>query len=144
MRALFLTHNYPRFQGDPVGSFVLLKIVDVACGLRVTEADEYDGLDITQHGERGYNLEEEFGGTVVDTTGRAEVATLKGLRYTDRAFLEAVRQALPRMRFKPAEIRGRRVRQLVQQAFAFEVGPGAPSMQPRGETWPPRRTRPPR
>jgi Amt family ammonium transporter len=52
-----------------VGSFVLLKIVDVACGLRVTESDEYDGLDITQHGERGYNLEEEFGGTVVDTTG---------------------------------------------------------------------------
>jgi Amt family ammonium transporter len=49
-----------------VGSFILLKITDLACGLRVTEADEYDGLDITQHGERGYNLEEEFGGTVMD------------------------------------------------------------------------------
>jgi Amt family ammonium transporter len=49
-----------------VGSFILLKVTDVATGLRVTEADEYDGLDITQHGERGYNLDEEFGGTVMD------------------------------------------------------------------------------
>jgi ammonium transporter, Amt family len=49
-----------------VGSFILLKITDVVCGLRVSEAEEFDGLDITQHGERGYNLEEEFGGTVLD------------------------------------------------------------------------------
>ena len=49
-----------------VGAFILLKITDVLVGLRVTEADEFDGLDITQHGERGYNLEEEFGGTVMD------------------------------------------------------------------------------
>jgi Amt family ammonium transporter len=49
-----------------VGSFILLKIVDLVMGLRVSESDEYDGLDITQHGERGYNLEEEFGGTVMD------------------------------------------------------------------------------
>jgi Amt family ammonium transporter len=52
-----------------VGSFVLLKITDVATGLRVAEADEYDGLDISQHGERGYNLEEEFGGTLVNESG---------------------------------------------------------------------------
>jgi Amt family ammonium transporter len=52
-----------------IGSFILLKITDVISGLRVTEADEFDGLDITQHGERGYNLEEEFGGTVVSDGG---------------------------------------------------------------------------
>ena len=46
-----------------VASFVLLKIVDVATGLRVTESDEYDGLDITQHGESGYNLEDAFSAT---------------------------------------------------------------------------------
>ena len=55
-----------------VGAFVLLKIVDVAMGLRVTEAEEYDGLDITQHGESGYNLEDAFGGTF----GGAATATL--------------------------------------------------------------------
>jgi ammonia channel protein AmtB len=27
-------------------------------GLRVTEAEEYEGLDLNQHGEVGYNLEE--------------------------------------------------------------------------------------
>jgi TonB family protein len=83
---------------------------------------------------------------VVDTSGRADVTTLKGLEFTDHAFLEAVRQALPRMRFKPAEIRGRRVRQLVHQTFAFEIRPGIPSRHPRADSWPPPmpRTRPPR
>ena len=49
-----------------VGTFILLKITDVATGLRVTESDEFDGLDLSQHGERGYNFDEEFGGTVLD------------------------------------------------------------------------------
>jgi Amt family ammonium transporter len=49
-----------------VGSFILLKITDVVSGLRVTESDEFDGLDLSQHGERGYNFDEEFGGTVLD------------------------------------------------------------------------------
>jgi hypothetical protein len=46
-----------------VGSFVLLKLVDAITGLRVNEADEYDGLDLSQHGESGYNLEDAFGGS---------------------------------------------------------------------------------
>jgi len=49
-----------------IGAFILLKITDVLCGLRVNEADEFDGLDLTQHGESGYNFEAEFGGAVVD------------------------------------------------------------------------------
>jgi Amt family ammonium transporter len=48
-----------------VGSFVLLKLVDAVLGLRVSEADEYDGLDLTQHGESGYNLEDAFSATFV-------------------------------------------------------------------------------
>jgi ammonium transporter, Amt family len=39
-------------------SFAILAILNVTIGLRVTEADEYDGLDLTQHGEAGYNLED--------------------------------------------------------------------------------------
>ena len=57
-----------------IGAFILLKITDVVCGLRVTESDEFDGLDITQHGERGYNLDEEFGGTVLNEGGHGSVA----------------------------------------------------------------------
>jgi ammonium transporter, Amt family len=49
-----------------VGSFILLKIVDAVVGLRVSESDEYEGLDLSQHGESGYHLEEEFPGTVID------------------------------------------------------------------------------
>jgi len=40
-----------------VGTFVLLKIIDLAIGLRVSEEQEIEGLDITQHGEEAYNLE---------------------------------------------------------------------------------------
>ncbi len=36
---------------DAVVSFILLKVVDWAIGLRVTEEEEREGLDITQHGE---------------------------------------------------------------------------------------------
>jgi len=41
-----------------VGSLILLKIVDLAVGLRVTEDDEFEGLDLTQHGEAGYHMED--------------------------------------------------------------------------------------
>jgi len=37
-----------------VGTFVILKVLDVTMGLRVSQADETKGLDITQHGEEGY------------------------------------------------------------------------------------------
>jgi len=40
-----------------VGTIVLLKIVDMITGLRVTGEEEEAGLDITQHGEEAYNLE---------------------------------------------------------------------------------------
>src|SRR5882757_8519225 len=39
-----------------VGTIVLLKITDMVTGLRVTEDQEIEGLDITQHGEEAYNL----------------------------------------------------------------------------------------
>ena len=40
-----------------VGSLVVLKIVDASIGLRVTAEHETQGLDLSQHGEEGYNLE---------------------------------------------------------------------------------------
>ncbi|MBC7431198.1 MAG: ammonium transporter [Rubritepida sp.] len=35
-----------------VTTFILLKIVDVVVGLRISEEEEREGLDVTQHGER--------------------------------------------------------------------------------------------
>ncbi len=40
-----------------VGTLVLLKIVDMLIGLRVPPADEHEGLDLSQHGEEGYDWE---------------------------------------------------------------------------------------
>jgi ammonium transporter, Amt family len=38
-----------------VAAFICYKIVDVVVGLRVSEEDEREGLDITSHGETAYN-----------------------------------------------------------------------------------------
>lgn len=37
-------------------SYVLLKLLDAIVGLRISEEDETQGLDITEHNERGYDL----------------------------------------------------------------------------------------
>jgi Amt family ammonium transporter len=49
-----------------VGAYVLFKLVDVVIGLRVSESEEYDGLDLSQHGESGYNLEDAYSATLAD------------------------------------------------------------------------------
>jgi Amt family ammonium transporter len=36
------------------GTFILLKIIDLTVGIRVSPQDELQGLDVTQHGEEGY------------------------------------------------------------------------------------------
>jgi len=58
---------------------------------------------------------------VVDTSGRAEMKTFKSLKSDHDLFTAAVRTALPQMKFYPAEVGGRKVKQLVQQAFKFAV-----------------------
>jgi len=37
-------------------SFIILKVLDILIGLRVTEDEETEGLDVVLHDERGYNL----------------------------------------------------------------------------------------
>lgn len=58
---------------------------------------------------------------VVDTAGRVDVSTFKVIHSTHELFTSAVRSALPRMRFFPAEASRGRVRQLVQQPFSFAI-----------------------
>jgi len=41
---------------DAVITFIILKVLDLVMGLRVTEEQETEGLDIALHDERGYNL----------------------------------------------------------------------------------------
>ncbi len=58
---------------------------------------------------------------VVDTDGLADSASLRVLASSHPAFTEALRAALPKMKFVPAAIDGRSVRQLVEQQFRFVI-----------------------
>jgi ammonium transporter, Amt family len=37
-----------------IGTFIILKVLDAVMGLRVSQDDEVQGLDVSQHGEEGY------------------------------------------------------------------------------------------
>ena len=39
-----------------IGTLIILKVIDVVIGLRVSEEQEEEGLDISLHDEKGYNL----------------------------------------------------------------------------------------
>jgi periplasmic protein TonB len=58
---------------------------------------------------------------VVDTSGKYEAGTFKVLKSSHDLFTAAVKNALPTMRFYPAEVGGRKVKQLVQQPFTFSL-----------------------
>jgi hypothetical protein len=58
---------------------------------------------------------------IVDTTGFADTASFTVIRATHAEFVAAVREALPYMRFSPAKIGALKVKQLVEQNFAFKI-----------------------
>ena len=58
---------------------------------------------------------------VVDTLGRAEMHGLRVVEASDSLFAQSVRAVLPRYRFTPGEVRGQKVRTLVQLPFDFTL-----------------------
>jgi protein TonB len=58
---------------------------------------------------------------VVDTTGRADMSQFKVLKSTHDLFTNAVKASLPNMKFYPAEVGGKKVKQLVQMPFQFSL-----------------------
>lgn len=71
---------------------------------------------------RNANVEGEVLATfVVDTMGRAEMATFRVLNSDHQLFENAVRNQLPGMRYLPAETGGRKVKMWVQQPFTFKL-----------------------
>lgn len=58
---------------------------------------------------------------VVNETGRVETSTFTVLKSSNPTFTKAVRDALPRMRFRAAKIGKTNVSQIVQQAFRFQL-----------------------
>ncbi len=64
---------------------------------------------------------------IVDTTGTVDIKSLEILNSTDPQFAASVLAALPGMRFSPARLNGKRVRQLVEQPFRFNIALPIPS-----------------
>ena len=58
---------------------------------------------------------------VVDERGLPDTTTFRVLRFSHIEFAHAVRAALPDMRYVPAELGGRKVRQLVEVPFDFTI-----------------------
>jgi outer membrane biosynthesis protein TonB len=58
---------------------------------------------------------------VVDTTGLIDMGTVELLQATNPEFVQAVREAMPHMRFRPAKMGATTVRQLAEQLFKFEI-----------------------
>jgi TonB family protein len=58
---------------------------------------------------------------IVDARGRVEPGSIKILSSTHKLFAEAVREALLEARYRPAEVGGNAVRQLVEQPFIFKL-----------------------
>lgn len=58
---------------------------------------------------------------VVDTSGRVERESVQMLEASHAGFESAVRDIIPRLRFRPAEVAARKVRMLVEMPFEFTL-----------------------
>ena len=67
---------------------------------------------------------------IVNADGSVEPGTFRELRSSNALFTEAVKANLPLMKFYPAEVKGVRVKQLVQQPFTFALSKGGASTGP--------------
>jgi Amt family ammonium transporter len=57
-------------------TFIILKVVDAVIGLRVTEEEEIQGLDLSLHGEEGYV--DDHGGSIVSASSHTSPAHASG------------------------------------------------------------------
>lgn len=116
--------------------------VDAGDGLKLSEAHEeetskaFSDIEVDSAASRDPDSEgpiyppklmaKGIGGSVlatfvVNVDGRPDLDTYMALEASDSLFAQAVREALPRMKFRPAKINDKPVRQLVEQRFLFKV-----------------------
>jgi TonB family protein len=67
---------------------------------------------------------------VVDTTGRADMSTFKVVKSSHPMFSTAVSSSLPNMQFAPAQVGGKKVKQLLQMPFVFSLSKDATTPPP--------------
>jgi outer membrane biosynthesis protein TonB len=109
--------------GEPVGDsvFTVLEVDSAVVRSQNSAAPAYP-LELLEKHIEGVVLAR----YIVDTTGFADPASLEVVRSSHIAFVEAVKEALPYMRFSPAKIGTMKVRQLVEQPFTFRITAPAP------------------
>ena len=105
-------------ESEPVEAFTELEVDVVAERDPNSEGPSYpqDLLDRKIEGEARVRF-------VIDSTGRADSTTFAVLEANQAGFAEAVRLALPRMKFRPAHIGPKAVAQSVEQTFMFRITP---------------------
>ncbi len=101
---------------DPTGIFSELKVDKQVVALSGYRTPRYP------ESMRAMGVETTINATfIVDTLGRIESGSLTFGDSPYPQFFQAVRDALANARFRPAEVHGQRVRQLVSQAFVFSL-----------------------
>jgi TonB family protein len=114
----------PPTVGEPAGDsvFTILEVDSAVVRSQSSAAPAYP-LELLEKHIEGVVLAR----YVVDTTGFADPASLEVVRSSHAAFVQAVKDALPYMRFSPAKIGSMKVRQLVEQPFTFRITAPAPT-----------------
>jgi protein TonB len=67
---------------------------------------------------------------VLNTDGHPDMSTFKVLKSTHDLFTASVMSALPNMRFYPASVGGKEVKQLIQMPFQFNLAKGTTNGTP--------------
>jgi protein TonB len=101
---------------ERLGAFTMVSVDSVAERDPRSAAPEYPPQMLAQNIEGSAVFR-----FVIDSTGLVDLATVREISATRKEFADAVRAAMPRMRFRPAMRNLIYVRQLVEQPFAFRI-----------------------
>ena len=123
-RDLTSSENAPKLGGND-SVFTQLEVDSIVARYPGSAAPAYP-IEMLKQGVQG-SVTTQY---VVDTTGFADTTSLRILHTTNAEFSEAVRAALPFMRFFPAKVGDKRVRQLVEQEFSFKIEQAANQTTP--------------
>ncbi|HVZ48364.1 MAG TPA: energy transducer TonB [Gemmatimonadaceae bacterium] len=108
-----------------VGAYTLIELDSVAERDPRSAAPDYPP-DLLAKNVEGYATFR----FVIDSTGLVDMATVKVVDSSNKEFVKAVEDAMPRMRFRPAMRAAQYVRQLVEQPFRFRIQPTMPVPNP--------------
>lgn len=119
------TQNAPKLTGAGDSVFSQLEVDSTVSRYPGSAAPAYP-IEMLKQGVQG-SVTTQY---VVDTSGFADTTSLKIMRTTNAEFSDAVRAALPYMRFFPAKVGAKKVRQLVEQEFSFKIEQAANQTTP--------------